>query len=132
MAAQRVALIAALLWPLIVSLEHGRNSIIGDEYRWPTTIPYYFEDSVEINAKGVILKAFEQYRLKSCINFKPWEGEANYISVFKGNGSVSQGPRFSSVQLQVHAGPAGGTVVRGAALQSKPPTSCCSTLDPGT
>uniref|UniRef100_A0A8C9R6Y3 Meprin A subunit n=1 Tax=Scleropages formosus TaxID=113540 RepID=A0A8C9R6Y3_SCLFO len=69
--------------------EHGRNSIIGDEYRWPTTIPYYFEDSVEINAKGVILKAFEQYRLKSCIDFKPWEGEANYISVFKGNGCFS-------------------------------------------
>lgn len=40
----------------------------------------------EINAKGVILKAFDQYRLKTCIDFKPWEGEPNYISVFKGNG----------------------------------------------
>lgn len=24
----------------------SRNSIIGDEYRWPTTIPYYLEDSL--------------------------------------------------------------------------------------
>ncbi|CAO2593414.1 Meprin A subunit beta [Lemmus lemmus] len=33
-----------------------------------------------MNAKGVILKAFERYRLKTCIDFKPWSGEANYIS----------------------------------------------------
>ncbi|XP_009681352.2 meprin A subunit beta isoform X1 [Struthio camelus] len=66
-----------------------RNSIIGDEYRWPHTIPYVLEDSLEMNAKGLILKAFEQYRLKTCIDFKPWEGEKNYISVFKGSGCWS-------------------------------------------
>ncbi|XP_044538781.1 meprin A subunit beta [Gracilinanus agilis] len=66
-----------------------RNSIIGDEYRWPHIIPYVLEDSLEINAKGVILNAFERYRLKTCIDFKPWEGEDNYISVFKGNGCYS-------------------------------------------
>uniref|UniRef100_A0A663E6K8 Metalloendopeptidase n=1 Tax=Aquila chrysaetos chrysaetos TaxID=223781 RepID=A0A663E6K8_AQUCH len=43
----------------------------------------------EMNAKGLILKAFEQYRLKTCIDFKPWEGEKNYISVFKGSGCWS-------------------------------------------
>ena len=42
--------------------------------------------SAEINAKGVIHKAFEQYRLKTCIDFQPWAGEANYISIFKGSG----------------------------------------------
>ncbi|GAA6065830.1 meprin A subunit beta [Tachysurus ichikawai] len=63
-----------------------KNSILGEEYRWPTTVPYYLEDSLEINAKGVILKAFEQYRLKTCIDFKPWSNEPNYISVFKGSG----------------------------------------------
>ncbi|XP_063323159.1 meprin A subunit beta-like [Pelmatolapia mariae] len=67
----------------------GRNSIIGDQYRWPTIIPYYLEDSLEMNAKGVILKAFDQYRLKTCIDFSPWKGEENYISVFKGNGCFS-------------------------------------------
>ncbi|XP_015710982.1 meprin A subunit beta isoform X1 [Coturnix japonica] len=66
-----------------------RNSIIGDEYRWPHVVPYVLEDSLEVNAKGVILKAFEQYRLKTCIDFKPWEGEENYISVFKGSGCWS-------------------------------------------
>ncbi|XP_078397379.1 meprin A subunit beta-like [Cetorhinus maximus] len=66
-----------------------RSSIIGAKYRWPKTIPYYLEDSLNINAKGVILKAFEQYRLKSCIDFKPWTGEANYISIFKGSGCWS-------------------------------------------
>ncbi|XP_043849663.1 meprin A subunit beta [Dromiciops gliroides] len=66
-----------------------RNSIIGDQYRWPHTIPYVLEDSLEINAKGVILNAFERYRLKTCIDFKPWEGEDNYISVFKGSGCYS-------------------------------------------
>uniref|UniRef100_H0V5G2 Meprin A subunit n=1 Tax=Cavia porcellus TaxID=10141 RepID=H0V5G2_CAVPO len=67
----------------------GRNSIIGAEYRWPHTIPYVLEDSLEINAKGVILNAFERYRLKTCIDFKPWDGEANYISVIKDSGCWS-------------------------------------------
>ncbi|XP_063747914.1 meprin A subunit beta [Eleginops maclovinus] len=67
----------------------NRNSIIGEKYRWPTTIPYYLEDSLDMNAKGVILKAFDQYRLKTCIDFSPWKGEENYISVFKGSGCYS-------------------------------------------
>ncbi|NXJ61072.1 MEP1B protein, partial [Rostratula benghalensis] len=66
-----------------------RNSIIGDNYRWPHVIPYVLENSLEMNAKGVILKAFERYRLKTCIDFKPWAGEKNYISVFKGSGCWS-------------------------------------------
>uniref|UniRef100_A0A3Q2DGZ0 Metalloendopeptidase n=1 Tax=Cyprinodon variegatus TaxID=28743 RepID=A0A3Q2DGZ0_CYPVA len=48
-----------------------------------------FDINEEINAKGVILKAFEQYRLKTCIDFKPWSGEENYISIFKGSGCFS-------------------------------------------
>ncbi|CAB1428797.1 unnamed protein product [Pleuronectes platessa] len=71
---------------IVLDGRQTRNSIIGDEYRWPKTIPYYMEDDLEINAKGVILKAFEQYRLKTCIDFKPWSGESNYISIFKGGG----------------------------------------------
>ncbi|XP_012302697.1 meprin A subunit beta isoform X1 [Aotus nancymaae] len=66
-----------------------RNSIIGENYRWPHTIPYVLEDSLEMNAKGVILNAFERYRLKTCIDFKPWTGETNYISVIKGSGCWS-------------------------------------------
>ncbi|XP_002828200.3 meprin A subunit beta [Pongo abelii] len=74
-----------------ISLDRAqiRNSIIGEKYRWPHTIPYVLEDSLEMNAKGVILNAFERYRLKTCIDFKPWAGETNYISVFKGSGCWS-------------------------------------------
>ncbi|XP_051943786.1 meprin A subunit beta [Hippocampus zosterae] len=74
---------------IVLGEKQSRNSIIGEEYRWPTTIPYYMGDDLEINAKGVILKAFEQYRLKTCIDFKPWSGEANYIGIFKGSGCFS-------------------------------------------
>ncbi|XP_056277586.1 meprin A subunit beta [Pseudoliparis swirei] len=74
---------------IVLDERQTRNSIIGEEYRWPKTIPYYMEDDLEVNAKGVILKAFEQYRLKTCIDFKPWSGEANYISIFKGGGCFS-------------------------------------------
>ncbi|KAM5158210.1 meprin A subunit beta-like [Mantella aurantiaca] len=73
----------------IVNNPMTRNAIIGLRYRWPLTVPYYLEDSLDINAKGVILKAFERYRLKTCIDFKPWSGENNYISVFKGPGCYS-------------------------------------------
>ncbi|KAM4688944.1 meprin A subunit beta-like [Discoglossus pictus] len=69
--------------------KNERNSIIGNNYRWPIPVPYYLEDSVEINAKGLVLEAFERYRLKTCIDFKPWEGEPNYISVFKDSGCYS-------------------------------------------
>uniref|UniRef100_A0A8D0GKH6 Meprin A subunit n=1 Tax=Sphenodon punctatus TaxID=8508 RepID=A0A8D0GKH6_SPHPU len=82
-----------------IKLDGARNSIIGDQYRWPLTIPYILEDSLEMNAKGLILKAFEQYRLKTCIDFKPWEGEDNYVSVFKGSGCWSSvGNRQSGKQ----------------------------------
>uniref|UniRef100_UPI0037E9B6E1 meprin A subunit beta n=1 Tax=Semicossyphus pulcher TaxID=241346 RepID=UPI0037E9B6E1 len=67
----------------------SRNSILDDKYRWPTTIPYFLEENLEMNAKGVILKAFDQYRLKTCIDFTPWKGEKNYISVYKGSGCSS-------------------------------------------
>lgn len=38
---------------------------------------------VEINAKGVILKAMTEFRLKSCIDFKPWNAEKYYLSFVK-------------------------------------------------
>jgi meprin A len=35
--------------------------------------------STALNAKGAILYAFEMFRLKSCVDFKPYEGESSYI-----------------------------------------------------
>uniref|UniRef100_A0A3B4Z059 Metalloendopeptidase n=1 Tax=Stegastes partitus TaxID=144197 RepID=A0A3B4Z059_9TELE len=42
-----------------------------------------------MNAKGVVLRAFDQFRLKSCIDFKPKDLEKNYISVQKLSGCSS-------------------------------------------
>ncbi|KAM9384052.1 meprin A subunit beta-like isoform 3-T3 [Pholidichthys leucotaenia] len=66
-----------------------RNTRKNESFRWPTTVPYYLEDSLEMNAKGMILKVFDEYRLKTCIDFKPWNGEKNYISVYKDKGCFS-------------------------------------------
>ncbi|KAM6915100.1 meprin A subunit alpha [Xenentodon cancila] len=43
----------------------------------------------DLNAKGVILQAFEEYRLRSCVDFKPYEGETSYISFTKLSGCWS-------------------------------------------
>ncbi|XP_042187659.1 meprin A subunit beta-like [Callorhinchus milii] len=56
---------------------------------WPKTIPYYMENNLELGIKGLIMKAFEQYRLKTCIDFKPWAGERNYISFQDSDGCWS-------------------------------------------
>lgn len=42
----------------------------------------------DLNAKGVTLKALNQIRLKTCIDFKPRDSEDSYISVVKLNGYV--------------------------------------------
>uniref|UniRef100_A0A8C6V907 Metalloendopeptidase n=1 Tax=Naja naja TaxID=35670 RepID=A0A8C6V907_NAJNA len=37
----------------------------------------------DLNTKGVIFQAFEMFRLKSCIDFKPYEGEKSYLQFEK-------------------------------------------------
>ncbi|XP_054617721.1 meprin A subunit alpha [Dunckerocampus dactyliophorus] len=66
-----------------------RNAIVDQTRRWKFPIPYILTDSLELNAKGVILQAFEEYRLRSCVDFKPYEGEASYISFTKLSGCWS-------------------------------------------
>ncbi|XP_036449061.1 meprin A subunit beta-like isoform X2 [Colossoma macropomum] len=61
--------------------ELQRSAILGNEYRWNGYIPYMLNETLSINDKGVILRAFEQLRLKACIDFKPQTTENNYISV---------------------------------------------------
>lgn len=84
-----------------VSLANNHPLLPGGQSRYDRhweTLPCYYGCScscsclfsitwpVDMNAKGVVLKAFDQYRLKTCIDFTPWKGEQNYISVFKGSG----------------------------------------------
>lgn len=40
----------------------------------------------DLNAKGCVHQAFEMYRLKSCVDFKPYEGEKTYIKFEKRGG----------------------------------------------
>uniref|UniRef100_A0A3B1JZQ4 Metalloendopeptidase n=1 Tax=Astyanax mexicanus TaxID=7994 RepID=A0A3B1JZQ4_ASTMX len=58
-----------------------KSAILGNNYRWNGYIPYVLNNSLSINDKGVILRAFEQLRLKGCIDFKPRTTETDYVSV---------------------------------------------------
>ncbi|XP_077067628.1 meprin A subunit beta-like [Siphateles boraxobius] len=58
-----------------------RSAVLGNEYRWDIPVPYELSVNLSMNYKGVILRAFEQFRLKSCIDFKPRAAEEFYISV---------------------------------------------------
>ncbi len=47
-----------------------------------------------MNDRGVILRAFEQFRLKSCVDFKPRAAEEFYISVERHEG-------YGTVQVNI-------------------------------
>uniref|UniRef100_A0A3Q3JWK5 Metalloendopeptidase n=1 Tax=Monopterus albus TaxID=43700 RepID=A0A3Q3JWK5_MONAL len=63
--------------------------VLEDHYRWEIPVPYVFDESLDLNARGVVLRAFEQIRLKTCIDFKPREDEPNYIVVIQDDGCWS-------------------------------------------
>lgn len=70
-------------------LQYGRVGLINTTYRWKFPIPYILSDSLDLNAKGAVHQAFEMYRLKSCVDFKPYEGEKTYIKFEKRDGCWS-------------------------------------------
>ncbi|XP_072134800.1 meprin A subunit alpha-like [Mobula birostris] len=63
-----------------IAVVRGRNAHKDPTTRWTFPVPYILTDSLELNAKGIILHAFEQFRLKSCVDFKPYEGEKSFLS----------------------------------------------------
>ncbi|XP_036624239.1 meprin A subunit alpha [Trichosurus vulpecula] len=62
-----------------ILLPKSRNALRDPTTRWTFPIPYILADNLGLNAKGAILYAFEMFRLKSCVDFKPYEGEESYI-----------------------------------------------------
>ncbi|XP_047455696.1 meprin A subunit beta-like [Mugil cephalus] len=77
-----------------------RSAVIDDNSLWTSPVPYVLEKDLEMNAKGLILRAFDQFRLKSCIDFKPRDSEEYYISVQKRGGCFSYvGRTFSGGQV---------------------------------
>ncbi|XP_072494153.1 meprin A subunit alpha [Notamacropus eugenii] len=67
----------------------NRSGLRDPTRRWTFPIPYILADNLGLNAKGVILYAFEMFRLKSCVDFKPYEGEESYIIFQKFDGCWS-------------------------------------------
>ncbi|XP_072536823.1 meprin A subunit beta-like [Salminus brasiliensis] len=79
-----------------------RSAVLGDQYRWDGYIPYVLNETLSMNDKGVILKAFEQMRLKACVDFKPRTTEEDYVSVESLTGCWSDvGKRGGKQQLSI-------------------------------
>lgn len=64
----------------------GKNVIKDADMLWPhAAIVYRTEDSVgcpESQQCELLMKAMDEYHKKSCIRFKEWTGEDDYVSVF--------------------------------------------------
>ncbi|KAM9310759.1 meprin A subunit beta-like [Pholidichthys leucotaenia] len=74
---------------ILLPLKKQRSSIIDRSILWTSPVSYVLDKGLEMNAKGVTLRAFDQFRLKSCIDFKPRDSEDYYISVQKLDGCYS-------------------------------------------
>ncbi|XP_068198826.1 meprin A subunit alpha-like [Antennarius striatus] len=72
-----------------ILIPNGKNALVDKRYRWKFPIPYILGDDLDLNAKGCVHQAFEMYRLKSCIDFKPYEGEQSFIKFVKRGGCFS-------------------------------------------
>ncbi|XP_063051356.1 meprin A subunit beta-like [Engraulis encrasicolus] len=68
---------------------HLRSSTTDGDKRWNTSVPYWLDDSLDVHAKGIILRAFEQFSLKTCIDFTPVLKERPYIHILKDDGCWS-------------------------------------------
>ncbi|KAL2084260.1 hypothetical protein ACEWY4_019778 [Coilia grayii] len=76
-----------------------RSSTLDENRRWPTSVPYLLDSSLGVHAKGIILQAFEQFRLKTCIDFSPRINEDYFIDIQKQSGCYSYvGKVFSGGQ----------------------------------
>ncbi|KAG7259679.1 hypothetical protein CRUP_021684 [Coryphaenoides rupestris] len=67
--------------------------MLGSYRKFP--IPYILGDDLDLNAKGCVHQAFEMYRLKSCVDFKPYEGEKTFIKCFSSVGDQQTGQILS-------------------------------------
>ncbi|XP_027868277.1 meprin A subunit beta-like isoform X1 [Xiphophorus couchianus] len=66
-----------------------RSTLLPGDQLWTSPVPYVLDKGLDLNAKGVIMRAFEQFRVKSCIDFKPWDSEEYYIKIQKLDGCWS-------------------------------------------
>ncbi|XP_059363764.1 meprin A subunit beta-like [Carassius carassius] len=83
-----------------IMVPNQRSAILGNQYQWNIPVPFELSVNLSMNYKGVILRALEQFRLKSCIDFKARTAEdISYISVESLEGCWSYvGHRFAGAQ----------------------------------
>ncbi|XP_051999433.1 meprin A subunit beta-like [Xyrauchen texanus] len=72
-----------------IMVDKQRSFLLGKQFQWDIPVPYVLDRNLSMVIKGVIMRAFEQFRLKSCIDFKPRTAEKYYISVEKQEGCWS-------------------------------------------
>ncbi|XP_077432259.1 meprin A subunit beta-like isoform X2 [Vanacampus margaritifer] len=78
-----------LLYDDILPEPFQRSAVSSENKLWTSPVPYVLNSSLDLNAKGVTLRALEQFRLKSCIDFKVRSDELYFINVKKLDGCFS-------------------------------------------
>ncbi|XP_066478313.1 meprin A subunit alpha-like [Tiliqua scincoides] len=73
-----------------IVLPRRRSAIRAERFRWKFPIPFILADDLDLNAKGVILRALEGFRLKTCVDFKSYNGEKSFIMFRKSKGCWSK------------------------------------------
>ncbi|KAF4103248.1 meprin A subunit beta-like [Onychostoma macrolepis] len=92
-----------------IMMPRQKNAILGN--RWNISVPYELSVNLSVNYKGIILRAFEQFRLKSCIDFKPRAAEdISYISVESREGCWSYVGRVFTGAQALSIGNGCGTI----------------------
>uniref|UniRef100_A0A3B5PTX0 Metalloendopeptidase n=1 Tax=Xiphophorus maculatus TaxID=8083 RepID=A0A3B5PTX0_XIPMA len=73
-----------------------KSSILPGDKLWTSPVPYVLDKGLDLKARGVILRAFDQFRVKSCIDFKPRDSEVYYLNIQKLDGCWSYVGRIFS------------------------------------
>uniref|UniRef100_A0A3Q2P484 Metalloendopeptidase n=1 Tax=Fundulus heteroclitus TaxID=8078 RepID=A0A3Q2P484_FUNHE len=66
-----------------------KSSIVPGSNLWTSPVSYVLDNGLDLNAKGVIMRVFDQFRVKSCIDFKPRDSEEYYLNIKKLDGCWS-------------------------------------------
>ncbi|XP_037641929.1 meprin A subunit beta-like isoform X2 [Sebastes umbrosus] len=88
----------------ILKQPNTRSAVTNQDKLWTSPVPYVLDKGLEMNAKGVILRAFDQFRLKSCIDFKPRDSEDYYLFIQKLDGCYSFYGKLSTIGQEVSIG----------------------------
>ncbi|CAK9810731.1 Zinc metalloproteinase nas-4 [Anthophora quadrimaculata] len=92
---------------ILFPLGNGRNGLRANSARWPNgVVPYIISPYFNVEQRGLIYEAMNDYHKYTCIRFKPYRGEeTDYIRITAGNSgcwsSVGRIGGWQNVNLQV-------------------------------